>query len=57
MKNTLTLHKLRLVAGGALVGSVLAGVFFGWIDTSFDPRAIGAGLGALASAAKIFHLF
>jgi hypothetical protein len=51
------LHKLRLVAGCALIGSVIAGVFFGWHDFSFDPRAVGASLGAAAGAVKVFHLF
>ena len=49
-------HKVRLIVGGALIGSVVAGVLFGWFDLSFDPRTIGASLGALASAAKVFHL-
>ena len=56
MKNTVTFHKARLVVGCALIGSVLTGVVFGWFDTSFDPRVIGAGIGALAGAVKVFHL-
>lgn len=56
MKNTFTFRKLRLISGCALIGSVVAGVCFGWIDLSFDPRTIGASVGALAGAAKSFHL-
>ena len=51
------IHKLRLVAGFALIGSVAAGVVLGWADLSFDPRAVGASLGAVAGAIKVFHLF
>jgi hypothetical protein len=51
-----TLRKVRLVAGCALIGSVVAGVCFGWVDLSFDPRAIGATIGTLAGAIKVFHL-
>jgi hypothetical protein len=50
------LHKLRTVVGFALVGSVLTGVFFGWMDLSFDPRIIGASVGALLSAVKVYDL-
>jgi hypothetical protein len=51
------LHKLRLVAGCALIGSVVTGVFFGWHDFSIDPRTVGASLGAAAGALKVFHVF
>ncbi|SCB10168.1 hypothetical protein [Cupriavidus alkaliphilus] len=51
-----TLPKLRLIAGCALIGSVVAGTFFGASDLSFDPRIVGASMGALISAIKIFHL-
>lgn len=51
------IHKLRLIAGFALIGSVAAGVALGWADLSFDPRAIGASLGAVAGTIKVFHLF
>jgi hypothetical protein len=50
------LHKLRTVLGFALVGSVLTGVFFGWMDLSFDPRIIGASAGALLSVVKVYDL-
>lgn len=50
------LRKLRLVAGYALIGSVSAGVIFGWIDSSIDPRAIGASIGAMMAIAQVFHL-
>lgn len=49
------LHKVRLVAGCALVGSVVTGVCFGWIDMSFDPRTIGASVGAIAGLVKVLH--
>lgn len=52
-----TLHKMRWVAGCALIGSVLAGVLFGWADLSFDPRAIGAGAGAITGTLKLLHVF
>lgn len=51
----LTLRNLRLVAAGALAGSVLAGVFFGGWVTSFDPRSIGAPLGALTVAVLLWR--
>lgn len=51
----LTLRNLRLIAAGALAGSVLAGVFFGAWVTSFDPRSIGAPLGALAVAILLWR--
>jgi hypothetical protein len=50
------LRKLRWVAACGLIGSVSAGVAFGWIDSSVDPRTIGASVGALAAAVKVFHL-
>jgi hypothetical protein len=50
------LRKLRLVAGYALIGSVSAGVIFGWTDSSVDPRAIGASIGALTAIATVFDL-
>ena len=56
MGKTFTLHKVRLIAGCALIGSVLTGVAFGWLDLSFDPRAIGAGVGALAGTLKAIHV-
>lgn len=51
-----TIHKMRLVVGCTLVGSVVAGAAFGWFDTPVDPRALGAGLGALAGILTTFHL-
>jgi len=51
-----TLPKLRIVAGCALIGSVLAGVLFGTFDLSFDPRVVGASAGAIISAIKVFQL-
>jgi hypothetical protein len=55
-RTQLTIRKLRLVAGCALIGSVVTGVTLGWYDFSFDPRTVGAGLGALAGLIKVFHL-
>ena len=49
MKNNaknVTLHKLKVVAGCALIGSVLTGTFFGWIAFPFDLHIIGASVGA-----------
>lgn len=56
MNTNETLHKVRLVAGCALIGSVVTGVCLGWFDWSFDPRAIGAGIGATAGALKVMHI-
>lgn len=42
-------RSLRLTASFALLGAVIAGVLLGWHGFSFDPRIIGAGLGAVAS--------
>lgn len=51
-----TMHNMRIIAGGALIGSVLTGVFFGWVPSPFDLRVVGAGLGALASAATLLRI-
>jgi len=50
---------LRLTASFALLGAVLTGMLAGWTghDLPFDPRWIGAGVGAVASIfAQIAHL-
>lgn len=49
---------LRLVASFSLLGAVITGVLVGWWDTpSYDPRAIGAGVGAVAGiAVKLLHI-
>jgi hypothetical protein len=51
------LHSLRLIASFALLGAVLMGVAVGWMDRpSFDPRIIGAVIGAVAGIiAKATH--
>ena len=49
------LRKLRMVAGYALIGSVSTGAIFGWMDSSIDPRAIGASIGALTAIFQIFR--
>lgn len=54
MKAAVFLRRLRLVAGFAMLGSVTAGVLFGWADTSVDPRVYGASLGAVAASLKLF---
>ncbi len=49
------LHGLRVVAGSALVGTVVAGALFGWIPVAgaVSVHAVGAiagaGLGAVAT--------
>ncbi|WP_009523338.1 hypothetical protein [Imbroritus primus] len=50
------LHKLRIIAGFALLGSVLTGLFFGGLDLSFDPRTLGASAGALLAVVKVLHI-
>ncbi len=50
MRNTFTIHKLRFVVGCALVGSVLTGVFLGWVPVPFDLRIVGASIGAFVGA-------
>ncbi|MFZ6773067.1 hypothetical protein ACO0LB_10175 [Undibacterium sp. SXout7W] len=47
MKNT-NIHKLRVIVGYALIGSVLTGALLSWIPIPFDLRIIGASVGALA---------
>jgi hypothetical protein len=49
---TMTVRSLRLVASFALFGAVLAGALVGWQDFSFDPRIIGALIGAAAGIAE-----
>jgi hypothetical protein len=46
------LHSVRLVASFALLGAVLTGIAVGWVgQLPFDPRIIGAVVGALAAIA------
>jgi hypothetical protein len=45
------LHQAKFVVGCALIGTVFAGAFFGWVPLAFDIRIIGAGLGAAAGLA------
>ena len=50
------IHSLRVVAAGAMVGTVAAGIAFGWSDHGMDLRVIGAVLGAAtALAANVAH--
>jgi hypothetical protein len=48
---TMTVRSLRLTASFALLGALIAGALIGWQDFSFDPRLIGAFLGAIAGIA------
>ena len=48
---TMTVRSLRLTASFALLGALIAGALIGWQDFSFDPRLIGAFLGAAAGIA------
>lgn len=41
------LQAMHEIAGYALIGSVVAGALFGWFETPVEPRAIGAGVGAV----------
>lgn len=35
----------RMVLSFALLGAIVAGSFFGWVDSTVDPRAVGAVTG------------
>jgi hypothetical protein len=53
------MRSLRLTASFALLGAIVAGILAGlsWHDLSFDPRLVGAGIGAVASIfAQVAHL-
>jgi hypothetical protein len=53
---TMTVRSLRLTASFALLGALIAGALIGWQDFSFDPRLIGAFLGAAVGiAAQASH--
>jgi uncharacterized membrane protein len=47
-KGNKQIHQVKFVVGCMLIGSVIAGAFFGWIGTPFDVRIIGASIGATA---------
>jgi hypothetical protein len=53
-------RSLRLTASFALLGAIIAGIFAGLIwrhNPSFDPRWVGAAIGAAASIfAQVAHL-
>ncbi|QYF95756.1 hypothetical protein KY495_11710 [Massilia sp. PAMC28688] len=51
-----TVHKLRFIAGCALIGSVVAGAFFGWVEAPIDMRAVGVAIGTTAGLISN-HLF
>ena len=54
-RRTSLLHVARIASGSALLGTVLAGTFFGWlpafglIGVHEIGAVVGAGLGAFAS--------
>jgi hypothetical protein len=51
-----TIHKLRMIAGFTLIGSVVAGALLGWLDAPIiDPRVFGASIGALAGVLSTFN--
>lgn len=57
MNNKKVFGSLRAVAGCALVGAIMFGAFFSWIDVPGDIRSYGALLGAAAGVyAKVVHL-
>ena len=47
-KGNKQIHQVKFVVGCMLIGSVVAGAFFGWIGAPFDVRLIGASIGATA---------
>jgi hypothetical protein len=50
-------RSLRLTASFALLGAVVAGAVLGWHGYDFDPRVIGAVVGAVASVfAQVAHV-
>ncbi|PRC92637.1 hypothetical protein [Solimicrobium silvestre] len=51
MKNN-TIHKLKIIAAGALIGSVLTGTFLGWVALPFDLHVIGAAIGGVVGAVQ-----
>lgn len=57
LREITSVHSLRKTASLALLGAVLVGVLVGWYDDpNFDPRIIGAIVGAvLALAAQSVH--
>lgn len=51
-----TIHNIRLVFSFALLGAIVAGAFFSWVDPE-DARALGAALGScIFIGYKILHL-
>jgi hypothetical protein len=61
MQGTKTLEFLRFVVAGGIVGTAIAGAFFGGLDATLfglDLNEAGALLGAAASAVlvKAIHL-
>lgn len=57
MTNKNLLSSMRVVTGCALLGAVLSGIFFGWVNLPGDIRSYGAAVGAAAGVAvKFSHL-
>lgn len=56
MTNKNLLSSMRVVAGCALLGAVLSGIFFGWVSLPGDIRSYGAAAGAIAGVvSKMYH--
>jgi hypothetical protein len=55
---TITVRSLRIITSFALLGALIAGALIGWQDFSFDPRWIGALVGAAVGiAVQASHAF
>ena len=48
---------LRMVAGFALLGAIVAGAFLSWVDVPGDIRTYGAAFGAAAGVYAKFSQF
>ena len=44
-----TIHFLKIVVGCSILGILIAGLLFGWVNTNYDIREIGAMSGAILS--------
>ena len=50
-KGDTQIREIKFVVGCTLIGSVVTGALFGWVQIPFDIRLIGAGVGAIAGIA------